>query len=260
MCLILTAVEPNPRFSLVVAANRDEFFTRPTLEAGFWGDSPLILSGRDLLGGGTWLGLTRDLRFAAVTNFRDPRGFRKDALSRGSLVTDFLSEPECTPEAYLQKLSPSFNDYNGFNLLVGDTESLWWTSNRSDQLLKLTPGIHGLSNHLLDTDWPKVRQGKLALREALCEDPMNPESFFQLLGDRTEAPDERLPETGVGLALERALSPRFVHIPATGYGTRCSTLVWVERSGAVTFIERRFGPDGGVSGESRFEFKAEVGA
>lgn len=239
MCLILLAWHSHPDYPLVVAANRDEFFARPTAGAGFWEDAPQVLAGRDLQAGGTWLGATRSGRFAALTNFRDPARNKSGVPSRGQLVSGFLSGTESAAE-YLRELESIADRYNGFNLVFGDLGGLWCFSNCGEGERELAPGVYGLSNHLLDTPWPKVARGKSALGEALQALP-DDAPLFALLRDDRVAPDEELPRTGVSLEWERLLSAAFVRSPA--YGTRSSTVVLVDRAGRLTFVEQTYDPD-----------------
>lgn len=254
MCLILLAWRSHPDYPLVVAANRDEFYARPTLPAAFWDDSPQVLAGRDLEAGGTWLGITRTGRFAALTNYRDPAQNKTDAPSRGRLVSAFL-QGEMTPEAYLGQLEEDGASYNGFNVLVGDGRDLLYFSNCGELPRTLAPGIYGLSNHLLDTPWPKVASAKSALAKALAALP-DDAGLRALLRDQRVAPDEELPRTGVSLEWERLLSAAFIRSPA--YGTRSSTTVIVDRAGKVCFDEQAFGPDAQPAGCAHFEFTIAV--
>jgi uncharacterized protein with NRDE domain len=238
MCLILLAYDAHPLYRLILAANRDEFFARPTAPAAFRDDAPQLLAGRDLKEGGTWLGLTRTGRIAAITNYRDPRSERKDAPSRGGLVSGYLSGSMPVKD-YLAFLRREAAAYNGFNLIFGDMKHLCWFSNRGGAPLFLQPGIHGLSNHLLDTPWPKVTRGKEAVERLVAPGKtIGPDALFAILADRTIAPDPFLPDTGVGIELERFLSPLFISTPA--YGTRSSTVILIDREERVTFIERSF--------------------
>ena len=252
MCLILLAHEEHPRYRLVVAANRDEFHARPTAPADWWADAPDVLAGRDLRGGGTWMGVSLDGRWAAVTNYRDPAGERAGAPSRGELVGDFLRGRE-SPAEYLSRLGPRAGEYNGFNLLVGEPGTVLWLSNRADGQRALAPGVHGVSNHLLDTPWPKVERGKRALGALLREPRLDAEPMLDLLLDRTVAADHELPDTGVGLTLERALSTMFISTPE--YGTRSSTALLVDHDGGVLFVERTHLPDARETHDRRFEFR-----
>ena len=164
MCLILFGLKSHPKYGLVIAANRDEYYERPTAPAAFWEDVPDLLAGRDLRAGGTWLGITIKGRIAAITNYRDPGFIISNAPSRGKLVSDFLLGKE-VPLEYLGKLEQKANQYNGFSLIVGQKDDLCWFSNREDQPHHIEPGIHGLSNRFLDTPWPKVTQGRDAMAE-----------------------------------------------------------------------------------------------
>ncbi len=252
MCLILIAHQTHPAFPLVVGANRDEFYLRPTAPAAFWRDAPHILAGRDLQAQGTWLGFTRDLRFAALTNFRDTGGTRPDARSRGELTSAFL-RGNVPAEQYLERVSRRASEYNGFNLFVADATGLFYFSNRDGEARRLGPGTYGLSNHLLDTPWPKVTELKPRL-DAAIRDPLDPEAIRRILADRGVAPDAALPDTGVGLERERMLSAAFVISDA--YGTRSTTALSVDANRKVRFNEWSFGPGGGSLGERKFEFEA----
>ncbi|MGB8437089.1 MAG: NRDE family protein [Burkholderiales bacterium] len=252
MCLILIAHHAHPAYALVVGANRDEFYGRPTAPADFWQDAPGVLAGRDLQASGTWLGISCDLRFAAVTNFRDMRSMQPGARSRGELTSEFLRGHE-TAERYLEGVSRRASDYSGFNLFVADATGLFYFSNRDGEVRKLRPGIYGLSNHLLDTPWPKVAELKPRFSAAIAE-PLDPVSIRQLLSDRGLAPDAALPDTGVGLERERMLSAAFV-ISDT-YGTRSTTALSVGADRTVHFNEWSYGPAGAPIGEREFTFTA----
>ncbi|NWG31317.1 MAG: NRDE family protein [Rhodocyclaceae bacterium] len=250
MCLILVAWHAHHEYPLVVAANRDEFHARATAPAAFWEDHPEVLAGRDLAAGGTWLGITRNGRFAALTNFRDPASHRPYAPSRGRLVADFLCG-EADIDAYLDVIEPE--RYNGFNLLLGDGRRLVAFSNVSNERHLLAPGLYGLSNALLDTPWPKVGQAKTALEAALAHLPDEHRLWALLRDDRTH-PDETLPATGVPLEWERLLSAAFIR--GADYGTRSSTVLTVSAGGIVSFDEQSWLP-GGVPGERRrYRFSA----
>lgn len=236
MCLIVLAWQHHPRYRLVVAANRDEFYARPTAPAGWWADAPRVLAGRDLREGGTWMGVTKDGRFAAVTNVREPAAYQAGAPSRGHLVGNFLVSraPSLGYAAGLMPLAPRFN---GFNLLVCDGAALVWLSNRAAGARTLPPGVFGVSNALLDTPWPKVVMGKEDLRRALDGPDDELESrLFESLARRDPAPDGEVPRTGVGDERERALSSAFIATPE--YGTRCSTVLLIANDGEVSLTER----------------------
>jgi uncharacterized protein with NRDE domain len=255
MCLLLMAIRAHHRYKALFAANRDEFYDRPTTQAAFWEDAPQVLGGRDLKAGGTWMGVTRSGRIAAVTNFRDPLTYRVDAVSRGELVSDYLRGKE-RPLSYIGRLSERWHQYNGFNLVLGDWAGLFWCSNRTAKERGLGPGIYGLSNHLLDTPWPKIERGKAGLKDLIEEESeLNLERIFALLSDRQEAEEASLPDTGVGLPLERVLSPIFITSP--GYGTRSSTILLVDQANQVTFLERTFHPVSGAPDTVKYEFQIE---
>lgn len=255
MCLILMAIQSHPVYTLVVAANRDEFYDRPTAPACFWHEHPDILAGKDLRAGGTWLGVTRGGRIAGLTNYRDPASLKAHAPSRGELVSGFLKGEE-TPEEYLTRLDQRADEYNGFNLVAGTGHRIYWYSNRGGGIRRLAPGIYGISNHLLDTPWPKVVRAKAALKEILAGQP-GPlrDLLFQMLSDRTVAEDHVLPHTGVGIQWERILSPVFISSP--DYGTRSSTLLLIDRENNVTFVERTYGKGKNTDREVVFEFPIE---
>lgn len=259
MCLLVFAHDAHPRYRLVVAANRDELFHRPAERAHAWGDRRGIVAGVDVEAGGTWLGITAGGRFAALTNYRDPKDMRaKDPAepSRGALVRGFL-ESDAGPRAYVEAIGSAADRYRGFNLIAGDARELAYFSNRDPGAASapraVGPGIHGLSNHLLDTPWPKVRRGKTAIEALIKGDrEIDPGALLDMMEDETRPPDGELPDTGVGIALERSLSPMFIRMPA--YGTRCSTALLVERTGRAIFVERTHAPE--RLGDVRIEIAA----
>lgn len=249
MCLILLAYKKHPRFKLIIAANRDEFFNRPTQSMQWWDDPPFLLAGKDLKEGGTWLGITQHGKFAAITNFRDSSQNKEKAPSRGLLVKDFLSS-QVTAENFLDDLSTKSSYYNGFNLIFGDIDQLYFYSNKSPEILKLKPGFYGLSNHLLNTPWPKVIKGKKRLKEIILKNPdFDLNKIFTFLKDNTIAPDHQLPETGIKKEWERILSPIF--IKSENYGTRSSTVILVERNNNVVVLEQNYIP----SAKNHFNFR-----
>lgn len=244
MCLILVGWQVHPAYPLVVAANRDEFHARPTASAAFWDEDAQVFGGRDLEAGGTWLGATRDGRFAAVTNVREP-GAAKGKRSRGELTARFLLEKQAAL-AYAEALTP--DDYSGFNLLLGDRETLAYVTNRDPGHQILNPGVYGLSNHRLDTPWPKLLKARENFSRALDRLP-DETAFFELLADRSIEADDRLPDTGVPLAWERLLSAVFVQSPE--YGTRASTLLLRNAAGDMVLYEKSFAADGSEIQSSR---------
>lgn len=238
MCLIVFAWQLDPARPLVVAANRDEFHARPARPFGAWPDLPGIHAGRDLEAGGTWMGLGSGGRFAALTNIRDPSqpvGRR----SRGELASAYLAGA-VSPDDYLEDVASRLEDYSGFNLLVGDQESLWHLNARTGTPRKLAPGVYGVSNADLDTPWPKLARSKATFKDAWRMASTDP--LFALLADRTVPPDEALPKTGVSLPLERLLSSAFIVSP--DYGTRVSTVVERRGDGIFHVEERQFDRDG----------------
>lgn len=243
MCLIVFAWRPGHALPLVVAANRDEFYARPTQALAAWEDAPGLYAGRDLEAGGTWLGVGPGGRFAALTNIRDP-GQPQGARSRGELVAAYL-RGELGVQAYLDDVAHRSAQYSGFNLLVGDARQLGYLHARDDTPRLLEEGVYGLSNAGLDTPWPKLLKAREGLRDAL-DDP-RPQRLMDLLANDTQPPDADLPETGVGLATERLLSSAF--IASQNYGTRASTVLIVDAQGKRRLLERSFGPFGGHLGE-----------
>ncbi len=257
MCLFFCAFDIHPVYRIIIAANRDEFYDRPSRPVSFWPEAPGLLAGKDLQGGGTWLGITRSGRFAATTNYRDPRSHRNEAPSRGLLLTDYLLGSD-TPVDYLEKVRRKSVQYNGFNLIVGSTRELYYYSNRNGQVVSLAQGLYGLSNHLLDTSWPKVAQGKKAFGDIVSrKGEPDPEAFFGVLSDRTIMEDCLLPDTGIGLEWERILSARFITSPV--YGTRSATLLFVDRQDRVVFLERNFDSNPNAGETTRFEFTVTRG-
>jgi uncharacterized protein with NRDE domain len=257
MCLILFAWRQHPDYPLIFAANRDEFYDRPTSPAAFWPDAPHVLAGRDLVGRGTWLGLSRDGRLAALSNFRDPAEREREGRSRGLLVANFLRESGPV-NVSLEKIARQRSEYRSFNLLAGTVHKLFFYSSRQNQIRSLPPGIYGLSNHLLDTPWPKVVRGREALARVLERGGKPPVSeLFALLADTRRAPEQLLPDTGVGLEWESILSPLFIVSPL--YGTRSSTVLLIDQNSSATFVERTFRGSPERWGEVRQEFLLESG-
>jgi uncharacterized protein with NRDE domain len=254
MCLILLSYQSHSEYPLVLAANRDEFYDRPAAPAEFWKENPDILAGRDIQAGGTWLGVSRKGRIAMITNYREVSRFDPKAPTRGKLVSDFLIG-NVPASDYLEDLRPNASAYNGFNLILRDKTGLYYFSNRTEGIVKLTPGKYGLSNHLLDTPWPKVSKSKARFGQLLGQPKIQEDELFEVLTDTMSANDDQLPDTGVGVELERMLSPVFIKNPK--YGTRCSTLIYVSKNALLTFVERTHDPLSSATAESRFSFKWE---
>ena len=237
MCLLAVAWRTHPDYQLILAGNRDERHARASAAAGFWSEAPDVLGGRDLQAGGTWLGVTSTGRFAVVTNYREGPDPVTAPRSRGLLTADFLKR-HITPEAYLHELKPHAGEFGGFSLMLGDRDSLWYFANRGGAApAPVAPGVHALSNHLLDTPWPKVQAAKARLKLLLDTDAMSVDALLKLLADRTPA-ETGLPDTGIGAELERRVSAAFVADPV--YGTRCSTVLLLGKHGGLRFSERSF--------------------
>lgn len=251
MCLALIAIAVHPRYPLVLAANRDEFHARAATPAAWWDEG--FLAGRDLEEGGTWLGIDRRGRLAFLTNVREPSRRDLGAPTRGTLVPRILIDDRAPAES-LASLMSSGSRYNGFNLLAGDVSTMHWASNRAAFTKRVDSGIHGVSNHFLDTPWPKLVRAKAALARwcSSSDDDADLAPVFALLGDTQRAPDEELPVTGVSLEWERLLSSPFIVSPE--YGTRCTTVVTLSHDGEAHFVERSFDPAGNATGEVDYRF------
>lgn len=252
MCLLVLAWNAHPRYRLVVAANRDEYHDRPAAPLGRWPAPADMLAGRDLRAGGSWLGVDSRRRFGVVTNFRDRVPAPAEAPTRGALIPRYLGGT-AGPQEYLAGLEAEAAGYGGFNLLLADTESLWYASNRCAPFARaLSPGVHGLSNERLDTPWPKLRRVRRGFEDWLREGgSAEGGGLFELLADRTPAAEDELPpDTGPAPQWERILSSPFVLNDR--YGTRCSTIVALEPAGGCYLAERRFDPTGACVGETGY--------
>ncbi|CAM2010888.1 NRDE family protein [Acanthopleuribacter pedis] len=254
MCTLLIAYQVHDAVPLVIAANRDEFYKRPTQRLAFWDDHPDLLAGRDLEQGGTWLGVSRHGRFAALTNFRDPAAVLEQAPSRGLLVRDYLAHHQ-SHDAFVQRLCAEGARYSGFNLIFGRLDALFYFSNQqAGGVEPLTPGYHGLSNHLLNAPWPKLRKGMDGLRR--WQPGQQGQVLFDLLADSETFPDALLPRTGVPMAWERLLSSLYIESPV--YGSRVGSLLTWEKNGRLTLEERSYGNGDGPHEPRRFELAVSL--
>lgn len=253
MCLINFQFKKHHTYQLIVVANRDEEYDRPTKEAHFWEDDPTILGGRDLKQMGTWLGVSKSGRFAAITNFRNPT-LPVAPKSRGEIVTDFLSTHH-EPLQFIEQLKESRQQYGGYNVLLGNRDVFYHYNNIFDETNEIEPGTYSLSNSTLNTPWPKVKKGRSELEKILStkDSQFDIESLFGMVYDQEKAPLEELPDTGVGNELEHLLSPMFIQMP--NYGTRCSTIVLIDKNNHFTFVERTY-KNGQFQFDKSFEFTA----
>ena len=237
MCLILFSYNSHPHYKLILASNRDEFYERPTKQLYKWADKN-ILAGQDKMNNGTWLGINPNWKLAVITNYRDLSNIKKNAPSRGLLVSNFLENSE-SPTNYLNRISNSASDFNGYNLLVGDKTGMYYYSNVENKIEIIEPGIHGLSNRFLNTPWPKVKNGKRKFEQIIGQDKEIPiDEIFKLLSDTNQPSDNELPDTGVGIEWERALAPIF--IKSEVYGTRASSIITVNNNNQISFIEKSY--------------------
>ncbi|MEQ9299670.1 MAG: NRDE family protein [Cyclobacteriaceae bacterium] len=241
MCLITFAWQCHKEYPLVVLANRDEFYKRPTQPADYWEDHPHILAGRDLEAGGTWMGVSSRGRWAALTNYRDPQSILTNAPSRGELTSNFLSS-DLSIKEYLSSIKHSGKVYNGFNLLVGDAKELGYYNNIDHEILSVQPGVHGLSNGLLNTAWPKVENARHKLEQSLKADQLYMDGLAHQMLDQQLADDDELPSTGVPYEWEKALSAMFISSPE--YGTSITTVLRLNNAGIIDFTEHTHAVNG----------------
>ena len=251
MCLIFLSFNQHPDYPLIIAANRDEFYDRPATPIGLWPDYTNILAGKDLTGGGTWLGVTKSGYFAMLTNYRDMASIKPNAPTRGKLVLDYLAG-EFDAATYLQALDASAGIYNGYNIVLGTLNDPWYYSNQNHEFYRLGTGLYGLSNALLDTKWPKVDSGKEAFKQIIEAESLDIEDLFSLMYDKALAADDQLPETGIGFEKEKLLSSRFIEMP--GYGTRNTTLLIKDKHDNVQVIERTYSQQNDSTSEVKFDF------
>ena len=252
MCLIFLSFNQHPDYPFIAVANRDEFYERPAKPLAFWPEYPTIAAGKDLSGGGTWLGATKTGHFAMLTNYRDMANIKPKAPTRGKLVLDFLIG-KIDPATYLQALLVSANLYNGYNLILGSFDDPWYFSNQSNKSYRLGTGSYGLSNALLDTTWPKVEYGKNVFNKIVNQKDIDPEELFTMMLNKELAEDDKLPETGIGYKKEKLLSSMFIDMP--GYGTRNTTLIIKNRSGEVLIKERTFERNNSSTIDNEVTFK-----
>tara|TARA_R100001143_G_scaffold58746_1_gene56828 strand:- start:39468 stop:40256 length:789 start_codon:yes stop_codon:yes gene_type:complete len=239
MCLIVFAYKYHPQYPLILAGNRDEFHQRPTQKLHVWDGDPKILAGKDLKAGGTWLGINQHGKFAAVTNYRDLSNIKKNAPSRGSIVTEILNSDLSTKEK-LSDMAPDFSKYNGFNLIAGTVDDLYYGSNHDHSFQKIKPGLYGISNASLNTPWPKTNSALENFSTVLNNGQPDSNEIFDLLSDTNRYPKEMLPKTGLSPEMEKAVSSVF--ILTEDYGTRSSALLFFDKSGNVKFTEKTYSP------------------
>lgn len=253
MCLLIFSYKQSPDYKLILAANRDEFYRRSAEPAHYWSENSNIFAGRDIQGGGTWLGVNKQGAIAALTNYRDIRSIKANAPTRGKLVSDYLTG-KYTGVSFTEFLNKSGKNYNGFNLIFGSTESLNYFNNVNNRPEVLAPGIYNLSNHLLNSPWPKSRKINKMFGEVIAGQ-FTPGDLFQILTDN-EAFQEDLPDTGLSPEIERAISSIFIVTPE--YGTRCSTVILIDQDDNLFFEERSFDNEGNQSGTVKVEFKVSA--
>lgn len=242
MCILFIAVEQHPDYPLIIAANRDEYFARPTDSSKYWTEHPSILAGKDLVAGGTWMGVTQNGFISSLTNIRNPLKLKEDVRSRGELVLNYLVNEPSSKE-YLNVLEHSKDEYNGYNLLFGHWDNLYVYNNHDNQAHQLTPGFYGLSNANLNSPWPKINKGVKDL-EDYCKNPgdLKDKVFFELMQNDTLAEDHLVQKTGAPEEWEKQLSSIFIRTPK--YGTRASTLVLVDQSHKMHWHEKVYDQTG----------------
>lgn len=240
MCLIVFSFQNHRKYPLILAGNRDEFYARPAEQLHFWDREPRILAGKDLRAGGTWLGVSESGTFGAITNFRDFHNPMEGERSRGEIITELLGS-EASLDSTLNQLNRFKQDYAGFNLLAGNARELYYLSNIKDDIEKVSPGIHGISNATLDTPWPKVETAIDLFRKAIDADSIDRDKIFEMLTHSDTYPADQLPDTGLSAEREKAVSPIFIE--TDGYGTRCSSLLTIDKNGRVEFTEKTHVPE-----------------
>jgi uncharacterized protein with NRDE domain len=246
MCILFISIKQHKEYPLIILANRDEFHERQTIVANFWKEHPSLFAGKDLQEGGTWLGVAKNARISALTNHRNISLHKEGRISRGHLVRDYLTSNK-NPNEYLEYLTKSKDNYNPYNILIGDLESLYVYNNVSNQIDKLENGFHGLSNAYLNSPWAKLNRGIAKLKSYILTGKMNTEDLFSIMKDETKAPDNLLPDTGVGIEKERFLSSIFINSPV--YGTRSTAILLFDNKNKIHFSERTYDPKGYVTNE-----------
>ncbi|TVP97783.1 MAG: NRDE family protein [Balneolaceae bacterium] len=250
MCLIVFAYNVLPGHPFILAGNRDEFYIRPTKPAHRWKTDPILIAGKDLIAGGTWMGISETGRFAALTNYRAINEIKENAPSRGAIVKDFLLS-EKPVERFLENLLRDAGKYNGFNLLAGTLSDLYYLTNKREEIVKLKPGYYSISNAYLETSWPKTDKALTRFKSVLEQDGLNETDLFELLLDREQYPPELLPKTGLPEELEKAVSSIFIQ--TENYGTRCSTIVSTDSHSKISLVERIYTPGTTkIENEARF--------
>ncbi len=252
MCLIFLSYKQHKEYPLIILANRDEFYKRPTLAANYWEEDPNILGGKDLEGGGTWMGVTKNGYMAMLTNYRDIANIKPNAPTRGKLVSDYL-KGEFEPKDYFKALSKTGHLYNGYSLIAGSFNDPWYYSNYGQKIAQLGTGLYGLSNALINSKWTKVESGKLKLARLLSKPNIDKEALFDVMVNQQQANDSDLPSTGLPRDKERAISSRFIH--TNGYGTRCTTLIMVSNEGVVDFTERQYENGIAIGEDNNYSFR-----
>lgn len=251
MCLIFLSFNQHPKYPFIALANRDEFYNRPAEQIHHWTDHPEIIAGKDVSGGGSWLGVNTSGHFAMLTNYRDMANIKANAPTRGKLVSDFLVS-KLDPSKYLEALNTNAASYNGYNILLGTFSDPWYYSNQSNKIYRLGTGSYGVSNALLDTKWPKLVEGKEKFNSILSNESFDAEDLFGLMLDKKLADDDSLPDTGIGYEIEKKLSSRFILMD--GYGTRNTTLLKVDSNGNGQLTERTFNRKGENVAEKEIKF------
>ena len=251
MCLIVFSFKHHTKYPVILAGNRDEFYGREAQQAHFWDTEPSLLAGKDLRAGGTWLGVSQNGEFGAITNHRDLNNPVNGERSRGYIIPVFLTN-NGLPEEKIKRIESNFSKYSGYNLLAGNTDQLFYLTNVKRQTKTVSPGVHGISNAFLDTPWPKVEAAKSAFEDAIKPALIDREAIFKLLQDSDPFPQETLPDTGLSPEMEKAVSPIF--IKTDDYGTRCSTLLTIDYNGRVQFTEKTYHFNGDSSVTKNFSF------